>query len=139
MSRRSKIWRVVAVLFTLLNAAGAVWAAVMGEPLHCALHVVLTLLGGFWLLVLARGRSARDTVLAAATGTTGQPRAFDDQLSSLERSMDAVALEVERIGESQRFMTRLFTERGTPQTAGEGAAAPSEGEPGKAPPNVRRG
>jgi hypothetical protein len=43
-------------------------------------------------------------------------------LTHLEQSVDAVAIEVERIGEGQRFMTRLFTENGAPRARGEGAA-----------------
>ncbi len=34
-----------------------------------------------------------------------------ERMQSLERSMDAVAVEVERIGEGQRFVTRLLGER----------------------------
>lgn len=36
------------------------------------------------------------------------PREMDDRLARLEQAMDAVAVEVERIGEGQRFMTRLL-------------------------------
>jgi hypothetical protein len=39
-------------------------------------------------------------------------------LTHLEQSVDAVAIEVERIGEGQRFMTRFFTENGTPRAPG---------------------
>jgi hypothetical protein len=34
-----------------------------------------------------------------------------DRMESLERSMDAVAIEVERIGEGQRFVTQLIADR----------------------------
>lgn len=50
------------------------------------------------------------------------PREVTDRLARLEQSADATALEVERIGEGQRFLTRLFTEgdmaRAIPATAG---------------------
>jgi hypothetical protein len=38
------------------------------------------------------------------------PKEVNERLARLEQSADATALEVERIGEGQRFLTRLFTE-----------------------------
>jgi hypothetical protein len=35
----------------------------------------------------------------------------DDRLVRIEQAVDAIAIEVERIAESQRFLTRLQTER----------------------------
>lgn len=49
MSLRSKIWLVVAALFTLLNLAGAAYAAIQLEILHACVHGVLALLGA-WLV-----------------------------------------------------------------------------------------
>ena len=45
MSRRSRIWLVVAVLFSLLNLAGATYAAMQHELLHACTHGVLMLVG----------------------------------------------------------------------------------------------
>lgn len=45
MTLRTKIWLVVAVLFTLANLAGAGLALVQGELLHTGIHVALLLLG----------------------------------------------------------------------------------------------
>ncbi|HEX7979430.1 MAG TPA: hypothetical protein VF461_12570 [Gemmatimonadaceae bacterium] len=39
------------------------------------------------------------------------PRYDDDRLARIEQAVDAIAIEVERIAESQRFLTRLQTER----------------------------
>ena len=39
------------------------------------------------------------------------PPQLVDRMESLERSMDAVAIEVERIGEGQRFVTQLLADR----------------------------
>ncbi len=141
MIRRPRMWMAVAVLFTLVNVAGGVYAAVIGEVLHCLLHVVLTLVGGLWILLLARGRAASGIQREGAAGVTGQRSVFGDQLANLEQSLDAVAVEVERIGESQRFMTRRFTEQG-----GLGKPVANPAEPGVGgiragetpPPNVRR-
>lgn len=49
------------------------------------------------------------------------PGELTDRLGSLERSMDSVAVEVERIGEGQRFVTQLLAERAA--SAGRLAAA----------------
>lgn len=35
---------------------------------------------------------------------------YDEQIAQLQRSMDAVAVEVERIAEAQRFHTRLLAD-----------------------------
>ena len=37
---------------------------------------------------------------------------LDGRLSEIQQSIDAVAVEVERISEGQRFTTKLLTERG---------------------------
>jgi hypothetical protein len=36
---------------------------------------------------------------------------LDERLASIEQSMQAMAIEIERLGEGQRFTTRLLTER----------------------------
>ncbi len=38
------------------------------------------------------------------------PQELSDRLQRVEQSVEATAIEVERIGEGQRFMTKLFTE-----------------------------
>ena len=102
MTRRSKLWRVAAALFVLINVAGAGYAATMGEPLHAGIHVAL-LVGAYlgWRL----GPWARRQTPAPA-------QLPDARLEYLQQSVDAVALEVERIGEAQRFSDKLRAERG---------------------------
>ena len=58
MTRRSKVWLVLAALFTLVNLAGAPMAAAAGEGLHAATHVALMLLGAYlvWRLAPRSGR-----------------------------------------------------------------------------------
>lgn len=43
---------------------------------------------------------------------TGTVERLDARLSEMQQSIDAVAVEVERISEGQRFATKLLTERG---------------------------
>ncbi|MEO7217129.1 MAG: hypothetical protein ABI026_02970 [Gemmatimonadaceae bacterium] len=38
------------------------------------------------------------------------PEKFDEQFAQLQQSVDSIAVEVERIAESQRFSTRLLSE-----------------------------
>jgi hypothetical protein len=39
------------------------------------------------------------------------PRPDDDRMLRLEQAVESIAVEVERIGEGQRFLTKLQTER----------------------------
>jgi hypothetical protein len=55
---------------------------------------------------------ARERAYRADVAAGGASRGLDpDVMGHLQRTVDSVALEVERIGESQRFLTRLATER----------------------------
>jgi hypothetical protein len=49
---------------------------------------------------------------------------LDTRLDRLEQAVDSVAVEVERIGEGQRFVTNLFIESGAPLALGAGPMAP---------------
>jgi hypothetical protein len=96
------LWRVAAAIFALINLGGAAYAAMRAEPLHAAVHVVL-LLGGAYLAWW----------LAPRAGHQDLPRAqhADERLEQLQQSLDAIAIEVERIGEAQRFSAKLQAER----------------------------
>lgn len=65
---------------------------------------------------------------------TNIPKELSDRLMRVEQTVEASAIEIERIGEGQRFMTRLFTE-------GQGAhALPSAAQhaiPGGKPGDIR--
>jgi hypothetical protein len=105
MTRSSKLWRVGAVLFVLINVGGAVEAAVMGQTMHAAGHVALLVLGaGAYLVWQLALRARRQNLPHARLGS--------ERLEYLQQSVDAIALEVERIGEAQRFSDKLRAERG---------------------------
>jgi hypothetical protein len=57
---------------------------------------------------------------------TSFPKEIVDRLSRMEHAVEATAEEVERIGEGQRFLTRLFTEGEGARAIGAGAAQPLE-------------
>ncbi len=90
-------------------------------------------------LVLVAGAYARRLWKGAARVVTQIPAALEARLTRFEQSIDAVAIEVERIGEGQRFMTRLFTENGAPRGPGAGAAEPPDVGVPEAAPHARRG
>jgi hypothetical protein len=105
MTRRSKLWRWAAGLYAFINIGGLIYAAAADEEMHAMLHLFLLLLGvaafvGWWV---AR-RSSRDT--------PSQPQLPEARIEYLQQSVDAMALELERIGEAQRFNDKLRVERG---------------------------
>ena len=51
------------------------------------------------------------------------PRVDDGRMERLESAVDAIAIEVERISEGQRFTTRLLAERGAERAPERGQSA----------------
>jgi hypothetical protein len=102
MTPRSGLWRVGAALFVIINVAGAGYAIAMGEPMHAFTHAVLMTLGLgayiTWRAVQPRRKYST-------------PNLSNDQIDYLQQSVDALALEVERIGEAQRFRDKQRLER----------------------------
>ena len=101
MTRRSRLWLIIAWLFTLANLGGAVVAARTSEEAHTATHVALAVVGAFFIWRIPR--RSRPHQLAGEDEV-------DQRLERLQRSVDAVAIEVERIGEAQRFTAKLAAE-----------------------------
>ena len=70
-------------------------------------------LGGIFLIVAVFPLSvamARRIWRRSAAAVASLPRDIADRLQRMEQAIEATAVEVERIGEGQRFITRLFTE-----------------------------
>jgi hypothetical protein len=61
----------------------------------------------------------------SAGAVTALPQEMMDRLTRLDQAVDAIAVEVERIGEGQRFMTRVLAEK-SPAAAALGAAEQRE-------------
>lgn len=95
----SKFWRVALTISVIVNVLGGLWALASREMMHAAGHAVLLAA----TLAVWQGLSARrgDEEVAAT------PQ-LDLHLDHLQQSVDAIALEVERIGEGQRFATRVL-------------------------------
>jgi hypothetical protein len=107
--RLPRLGRTLLVLYTLINLGGAIYAAAMREPMHLALHVALLLPVGW---VLSRRASRPD---AGASRLAVTDPALPSRLTNLEQSIDAVAIEVERIVEGQRNLTDLLAEQQRPR------------------------
>lgn len=105
MTRRSRLWRWAAGLYAFINLGGAIWAAAAGEEMHMMLHIFLLLLGlaGYMGWRLARRGQPQDME---------QVQLAERRIEYLQQSVDAMALELERVGEAQRFSDKLRVERG---------------------------
>jgi len=68
---------------------------------------------------------AKRVVSADLTARLGE---ISDRMAKLDNAVDAMAIEVERISEGQRFVTKVLAERGTapalPDAARAGGSAP---------------
>jgi hypothetical protein len=125
MTRRSRIWLTLAVLFTAANFAGGLFAAAQGELIHAGVHAALMLLGLYPVWRLTSGGRERRTQRGDDEAIQASPRELTDRLTRLEQAVDAAAIEVERVGEWQRFLTHSFTEDGAPQAGRDGVAEPT--------------
>jgi hypothetical protein len=117
---KHRAWIPIAWLLSLANV-GAVWfAAQPAEPWHATAHAVLGVLFGLG----AQRLSARRQALK--TGGVGADRPADlatiraevaelregqyETMKRLEQGVEAIAIELERVGEGQRFLTKVLGE-----------------------------
>ena len=98
-------------------------AGIVSVPLSIGLGVA-------WWGARAELRHLRELTRALAE-RPGRGRGAADA-RSLEEAVEAVAVDVERLAEGQRFVARLLAERGAPQPPGASRAQP----PAPFPPRV---
>ena len=82
------------------------------------------ILGGIFMFVVLLPISiafARRIWRRSAAVVTSLPRELLDRLTRLEQTVEASSFEIERIGEGQRFLTKLFTEGEGARQIGGGA------------------
>lgn len=104
MIGRSKLWRIGTVAYFVINVAGAIYAALMGETMHATAHVALLVVGaGAYAIWRTNGQTPGQETLAAAQA--------NERIEHLQQALDSIALNVERIGEAQRFETKIIQER----------------------------
>lgn len=104
MAQPKRFWRVAAAIFTAVNVGGAIFAVVNGEMMHAATHAVL-LAGAFIVWRAVTDKSPRQEAAEVPQ--------LDLHLDHLQQSIDAIALDVERIGEAQRFVAKLVQHEAT--------------------------
>ncbi|MGH9719250.1 MAG: hypothetical protein ACRD8O_03500 [Bryobacteraceae bacterium] len=78
----------------------------------------------FVMMPIAVGYARRLWKRAAVVVSSEMPAELTDRLNRLEQAVDAVAVELERVGEGQRYVTRVFSEQN--RALGAGAAEPLE-------------
>lgn len=79
----------------------------------------------FVMMPIAVGYARRLWKRAAVVVSSEMPAELTDRLNRLEQAVDAVAVELERVGEGQRYVTRVFSEQQN-RALGAGAAEPLE-------------
>jgi hypothetical protein len=85
------------------------------------------LIGLFGIIVLlpASIAFARRIWRRSAAKTPNWPVGLHERIDRLEQTMEAAALEIERVGEGQRYVTNLLSEQ-QPRALGAGSAMPLE-------------
>jgi hypothetical protein len=123
-------------------AAAGVPGAAMPEPRPPnagppeEMLVIGTVFTGIALVIVALAYARR--LWKGATTVVAQiPAAFEARFTRFEQSLDAVAIEIERVSEGQRFLTKVLAEQSS-RALGAGPAQPVEIRAGVAEP-VRRG
>jgi hypothetical protein len=104
MARSSRFWRIGAAVYFFINAGGAVFAAAQGETMHAFAHIALLVVGvGVYGLLRLKSDPVEQETVAAEQA--------NQRISHLEQSLNSIALNVERIGEAQRFEKKILEER----------------------------
>lgn len=107
--------------------AAAVPGAIQPEPVdHGPPDEVFVIPIVFTIFVLAPIAVAFARRIWKRTGVvvSGIPDALMERLGRMEQAVDAIAVEVERVSEGQRFLTKVMSE--VPRGIGAGAAQPVE-------------
>jgi hypothetical protein len=135
-SRISSVDQMLASNSAQLSQAAAIPGAVIETPPPRIIREgppqEAWVLGGMFIVVVLLPISiafARRIWRRSAAVVTSLPREIGERLQRMEQSVEATALEVERIGEGQRFLTRLFTEGEGARALGGGSAQPIERKP----------
>jgi hypothetical protein len=92
-------------------------------------------LGGIFMVIVLLPLSiafARRIWRRSSAAVTSFPKEITERLFRMEQAVEATAVEVERIGEGQRFLTRLFTEGEGARALGAGAQIPIQQKAAKA-------
>jgi hypothetical protein len=112
MAEPSRFWKSIAPIFVLINVGGFIFALAGGEMMHALTHATVLLVGvagySWW-----RGRGTQGEI------ASGDSAAAARRLDHLQESLDVIAVEVERIGESQRYARKIIQARIDKSAKGE--------------------
>ena len=137
-SRIANVDQMLASNATDLSKAAAIPGAVVERPppIQQGPPEEAYVLGGLFMILVFFPLSvalSRRIWRRSAAAVASFPREIGERLLRMEQALEATAEEVERIGEGQRFLTRLFTEGEGARAIGAGAAQPIERKSVKAP------
>ena len=117
---KHRSWIPIAWILSLGNVIATWFAAQPAEPWHATIHALLAVLFGVGAQRLsdrqrlkALGASDADLpaeITAMRAELTALQQGQFDILKRVEQSVDGIAIEVERVGEGQRFLTKALTE-----------------------------
>ena len=118
VSTNTRALRVALALLSAGNLVSVWFANGPGEQWHATIHAALALGFGLWALERTLSRKPR---VGRVTGVA------DERLDRIERAIDAVAVEVERIGEMERFASKILAARASElePRAGDSEPAPA--------------
>jgi len=107
---KHRAWIGVAWLLSLVNLIAVWFAAQPGETWHATAHALLALLFGLGAQRLGlRRQPGTAASLVTRQELEGRLAGLDSRPTT--QALDAIAVEIERIGEGQRFLTKLLTDR----------------------------
>lgn len=140
-SRIKAVDQMLAVNSTQLSQAAGIPGAIVEPPqvIRSGPPEEAWVLGGMFIVIVLLPISiafARRIWRRSAAVVTSLPREIGERLLRMEQALEATSLEVERIGEGQRFLTRLFTEGEGARAIGAGAAQPVSRKPLNAPDRI---
>src|SRR5262245_25399142 len=125
---KHRAWIPIAWLLSAGNLISVWFAARPAETWHATIHALLAVLFG---LGAQRLMARRQTLLRT------EPALAADRTKHIEQAIDAIAIELERVGEGQRFVTKLLAERGLELDRSSQSRQPSSVASRVTPPNEK--
>ena len=78
--------------------------------MHPEVVVIPFIFGIPAIVIIVRMALKHKERMAALTGSTPNNAALEARLARIEEAVDTIAVEIERMGEGQRFVTKLLAE-----------------------------
>jgi hypothetical protein len=86
-----------------------------------AIPVVLLITAWMMKMYLSHQEKMKGLSITRQSGTSS-----DDRLARVEQAVEAIAIEIERVSEGQRYVTKLLNEKAQALPKIEGVAAPAQ-------------